>query len=223
MRRITGFRLAAAAGFLVAPQLPSEIVDRVAAVVGNEAVTLSEIETQLRLEAMLNRVEFQGLGGRARDALRRLIDRRLVLQDLAQTPFLMARPDEVERQIGQLREEAFLDGRDYPSALLHYGLTEGDCRSFLEESIAFERYVTFRFKTGLEAEPAAIDAYYKDEYAPRQRERGEPVAPAEAVTGAIARLIVERRANDLLEERLMELRSLVRIETKLPAAAGAAP
>ena len=46
--------------------------------------------------------------------------------------------------------------RDFEAALRHYALTEEDCRSFLVESIAFERYVAFRFKTGLNAgQPAS--------------------------------------------------------------------
>lgn len=193
----------------------AEIVDQVAAIVGTEAVTVSEIDLELRIESMLNNAQFVGIGDRAEEVLRRLIDRRLILQDLALTPFLVAQDDEVERQLDRLRARQYLGGRDFEAALRHYSLTEDDCRSFVAESIAFERYVTFRFKTGLDAGPSAIAEYYRDEYARARNARGEPVAPLEQVADSIARIIVEQQATSLLEERVLELRSLNRIELRL--------
>ncbi len=206
----------ALAHLLAAPGPRAEVVDRVAAVVGRDAVALSEIDLQLRLEAMLNMAEYAGLERGARDALQRLIDRRLILQDIAPAPFLMPDADEVSRHLRQIAQQRYLGGRDFSAALEHYDLAESDLRSFLRDRLALERYVSFRFKTGLDAAPQDIEAYYREEYARRQRARGEAVAPLEAVSGAISRMLVERRADELLENRLKELRAVVRIETRLP-------
>ena len=192
--------------------LRAEIVDRIAAIVDLEAVTSSEVETEVRLAAMLNKAELDLVMESSEDALQRLIDRKLILQDLAVTPFLLAQPAETELQLGLLREDTYRGGRDFNAALAHYGLTEADCRSFIEESIAFERYVTFRFKTGLDAESEEVESYYRDEYLPLRRERGEPEEPLESVSRAITEVLLERRANRLLEERLQELRLVNRIE-----------
>lgn len=192
--------------------LRAEIVDRIAAIVDLEAVTASEVETELRLAAMLNREVLDLATESSDDALQRLIDRKLILQDLAVTPFLLVQPAETERQLGLLREETYRGGRDFKAALAHYGLTEADCKSFIEETIAFERYVAFRFKTGLDAEPEEVESYYRDEYLPLLRERGEPEEPLESVSRAITQILLERRASRLLEERLQELRIVNRIE-----------
>lgn len=214
---------AAAACVLVSASPGSEIVDRVVAIVGTEAVTLSEIDLELRLEALFSESEPAGLGNRGEEVLRRLIDRRLVMQDLSLTPFLQVRAAEVDRQVEQLRNQRFLGGRDLEAALRHYRLTLEECRSFLKEQIAFERYVTFRFKTGLAASRQAIETFYRDEYLVLQRERGEPAAPLGEVSDLISRIVVERRATELLEARLLELRSLLRIESRLGPAKGAEP
>lgn len=202
----------AVAAVLATAGLRGEILDRIVAIVGIEAITFSQVDDELRLEAMLNRETMDRVPEASRDALRRLVDRRLVLQDLAVTPFLFAQPAESERQVRQLRAQTYLDGRDFAAALAHYGLTEEDCRAFIEERIGFERYVSFRFKTGLDAEPAAMESHYRDEYSRLQREQGEPVEPFESVSGRISRILLERQANQLLEERLKELRTLSRIE-----------
>ena len=198
----------AAAAILASTGLQAEIVDGIAAIVGHYAITRSEIDSQLRLEAMLNRTEPDVSQAARADALDRLVDRRLILQDLTVTPFLAAQPAEAARVMRDLRAERYLGGRDFPATLAHYGLTEAECRAFVEERIAFERYVSFRFKTGLDLEEAAVEAYYRDVYLPRQRARGEPAEPLESILDAISRLLLERRATRLIEERLKELRSL---------------
>ena len=223
-RTITRKALEAAAACVLVSAAPgSAIVDRVVAIVGTEAVTLSEIDLELRLEALFSESEPVGMGNRGEEVLRRLIDRRLVMQDLSLTPFLQVQAAEVDQQVEQLRDQRFLGGRDLEAALRHYRLTLEDCRSFVKEQIAFERYVAFRFKTGLAASRQAIETFYRDEYQVLQRQRGEPVAPLEEVSDLISRIVVDRRATELLEARLLELRSLLRIESRLRPAKRAEP
>lgn len=214
---------AAAALAAAAPPAGAEVVDRVAAVVGGEAIALSEIDAAVRLEALFNRAEPDAGASPASEVLARLIDRRLVVQDLALTPFLLPDPDEVSAQLRQLREERFLGGLDFEAALHRYGLTETDCRAFLAERIGFERYVSFRFKAGLDADGEAVRAFYEGEYAAVQREAGAAVEPFEAVADAIEQILIERRATELVEERLKELRASQRIEILAFAPDGAGP
>lgn len=205
---------------LAAPTPRAEIVDRVAAIVGNEAITLSQVRTQMNVVALLNQSEPAGLEAGGRAALEALIDRRLAMQDLALTPFLLAPAEEVEGPLRALRGQTFAGGRDFPAALAHYGLTEDDCRAFLRERASFERYVSFRFKTGQDVTPGAIEAYYRDEYSPGQAALGAPAEPLESVRPGILDVLAERQANRLLEQRIMELRALTRIEILAFAPAG---
>ncbi len=205
----------AAAGLLAGFGLRSEIIDRVVAIVGTEAVTLSEVRAELGLEAMFAEAEVEDFSKGSDAALGRLIDRRLIMQDMTLTPFLMPATEEIESELSNLRADRYLGDRDFAAALSHYGLTESDCRSFLEQRIAFERYVSFRFKTGLSAGRSEIEAYYRDEYLPGIRLRDGQPAPLEQVAEEVSEVIVERRASELLELRLLELRSINRIETML--------
>ena len=205
---------------LLAPITRAEIVDRIAAIVGNEAITLSQVRTQMNVVALLNQSESAGLEGGGRAALATLIDRRLAMQDLALTPFLLAPAEEVEGPLRALRGQTFAGGRDFPAALAHYGLTEDDCRAFFREQASFDRYVSFRFKTGQDVSPEAIEAFYRDEYSAGQAARGAPAEPLESVRSGIVDALAERQANRLLEQRIMELRALTRIEILAFAPAG---
>ena len=197
---------------LAAPTARAEIVDRVAAIVGSEAITLSQVLTQMNVVALLDESEPGGLETGGRAALEALIDRRLAMQDLALTPFLLAPAEEIEGPLRALRGRTFAGGRDFPAALAHYGLTEEDCRAFFRERASFERYVSFRFKTGQDVSPGAVEAFYRDEYSAGQAALGAPIEPLESVRSGILDILAERQANRLLEQRIMELRALTRIE-----------
>lgn len=190
----------------------AEVIDRIAAVVGYEAIALSEIDMEARLEALLNRTDSDPSQAYREQLLERLIDRRLILQDLTATPFLSAGEEEIDDQMRALRTQEYLGGRNFPEALQHYELTEADCRAFLSERIGFERYVSFRFKTGLDADLEAARAYYRDEYEPRVRALGEAAKPFDDVAEEISRIVVERSANALLDQRLRALRAATRIQ-----------
>ena len=200
------------AAMLAGTTLSAEVIDRIAAVVGHEAIALSEIDLEARLEALLNRTDSAPSQTYRERLLERLIDRRLILQDLTATPFLTAQPEEVDEQLHALRTQEYLGGRNFPDALQHYGLTEADCRTYLSERIGFERYVSFRFKTGLDADLEAAREYYRDEYEPRLRTLGEPAKPFDEVIEEISQIVVERRANALLDQRLRALRAATRIQ-----------
>lgn len=197
---------------LAAPTARAEIVDRVAAIVGSEAITLSQVLTQMNVVALLDESEPVGLETGGRAALDALIDRRLAMQDLALTPFLLAPAEEIEGPLRALRGRTFAGGRDFPAALALYGLTENDCRAFFRERASFERYVSFRFKTGQDVSPGAVQAFYRDEYSAGQAALGAPIEPLESVRSGILDILAERQANRLLEQRIMELRALTRIE-----------
>ncbi len=206
--------LAMAATAAVAPHATpgTEVLDRIVAVVDRDAIVQSEIASDLRWEAMMSGSEVDEGPERQDSVLRRLIDRRLVQMDIATTPFLMASPEEVDGAVAQLHGESFFGDRDFAEALAYYGLDEEECRSFVAEQISFERYVQFRFKSGFEANPDSVQAYYEEEYVPGQRRARATVEPLETIADSIREIIAERRANTLLEDRLNELRASHRIE-----------
>lgn len=200
------------AALFVSGGLIAEVVDRVAAIVGTEAITASQLESEMRLTAMLNRAPRNTPPEAAEETLRRLIDRQLILGDRLAEPFLVVEPEDAERELRAFGDQQYLGGRNFEAALAYYDLTAADFRAFVEESIAFERYVSFRFKTGLDASPRAVEAYYHDVYVPSQAERGEPPEPLESVAATVAEILLEQRANELLAQRLNELRVLIRVE-----------
>lgn len=190
----------------------AEIIDGVVAIVGTEAITLSELMEEIQLQAMLSLAEPARFDEGGADVLRMLVDRRLVELDLALTPFLGAADSEVAASLRGLREQGFIGGRTFGEALSHYGLTERRVREFVRQRVTFERYVAFRFKTGQQVDQTEVERYYRRDYVPARIERGLAVEPLDSVEESIEAVLAEETANRLLEARLNELRLLHRVE-----------
>ena len=124
----------------------AEIVDRIAAVVGAEPITSSEIDRQLRLEAFFNESPIDLSESSRRAALDRLIDQKLIEPEIRLSGFLDSDQTELQAAFDELRRSQFA-GRNFARALETYELSEAEALEFYRRQAAFVRYVRFRFRT----------------------------------------------------------------------------
>ena len=205
-----GIILLLAAPWPVSPAA-AEIIDKVAAVVGKGVVTASEVEEQLRLEALFNRDPIDLSKEKRRDALARLIDRRLVEQEIAAKNFSPATVDDVAQEWAALERRAARNGAAFKRELKSHGLTKEDVEQFLVRQANVERFVDFRFKTGLDVSAQAVEAYYKESFLP-EIGRLQAEAPAlEEVRDKITAVLMEERAESMLDVWLKETRARTRV------------
>ena len=139
------------------------------AVVGKGVITASEVDEQLRLEALFNRNPVDLSKEKRRDALTRLIDRRLVEREIAAKNFSPATVDDVAKELAVLERRITRNGAVFEQQLESHGLTKEDVEQFLVRQTNFEQFVDFRFKTGMQVSPEAVRAYYQDSFVPKLR------------------------------------------------------
>lgn len=180
---------------------PAQILDRTVAVVGASPITASEIELQMRLQALFGETSLD-LSDEARTAaLNRLVEQRLIESDMA----LAGLPPVEERELGQaldrLRQTRFA-GLALDEALGRYGAKERDVREFLRKQLRFSRYVQFRFRAGLRADEAAVTAAYRRRYA-----GAADAPPLEAVRDELHAQALDEQAERMLDDRVRELRA----------------
>jgi len=190
----------------------ADIIDRVVAVVGQQAITSSEVELQLRLEAMFNREPLAITPEKRRRALERLIAVRLIQSEAVMAGFLKTSEAEVQRRLEQSKQEQHLNGLGFEQALKLYDLREQDVMDFWRQVIGYERFKDFRFKTGLEVSREEVAAYYERHIVPefRAEGNGDP-PPLDEIYGKVEQAAIEERANALLEQWLKETRPQTRI------------
>ncbi len=213
-RRVSVFLLTAfVAGVLVTPALP-EIIDHVVAVVGNEAVTDSQVKEQLALQALIDgRPPGENAGPHERrEAINRLIERQLVRREMAVANFPVEDETQVAAEIEQLRGQRFWNGLDFAAALRAYGIGEAAMHDFLREKNSVLDFIDFRFKTGLQIPNEEIDRYYRQVYRPEfERTNSSPPPPLESVSDQIEEILREKEIEPRVDEWLNELRLRARV------------
>jgi hypothetical protein len=192
----------------------AEVMDRVAAAVGNHAITESEVRRQLALEALIGQWPpgDPANAEQRRAALDRLIDRELVRREIEVANFPAAEEAEVLAEFADLQRQSFWNGLSFSSALRAYGLEEQDVREFLREKNNFLGFVDFRFKTGLQVPPEDIEAYYRKVYRPEFQKVNNTEPPLlDEVADQIAEIVREQLVEPLVAEWLSELRVRTRV------------
>lgn len=199
-------RAAAAVLFLsLASAAPAQLLDRTVAVVGSRPITATEVELQMRLQALFNEVPLD-LSDKARaTALERLVEQRLVETDMSLAGLPPVEAREADGAFAQLRQNRF-GGLSFDEALDRYGLKERDAREFLLRQLRFARYVQFRFRAGLQADEESIRQAYDRRFA------GVIPAPAlDDVRDELREQVLNQKAERMLDERVRQLRAETRV------------
>jgi hypothetical protein len=192
----------------------AEVMDRVAAAVGNYAITESEVRRQLALEAL---IEQRAPGdpvnaGQRRAALDRLIDRELVRREIEVANFPAAEEAAALAEFTDLQRQSFWNGLSFSSALKAYGLEDQDLQEFLRDKNNFLGFVDFRFKTGLQVPSEDIEVYYRKVYRPEFQKVNNAEPPLlDEVADQIAEIVREQLVEPLVSEWLSELRVRARV------------
>ena len=189
----------------------AEIIDKVVAVVGEGVITASEVEEQLRLEALFNRDPVDLSKEKRRHALTRLIDIRLVEREIVAKNFPVVTADDLAEEFAVLERRITRNGVVFDQELESHGLTKEDVEQFLVCQANFERFVRFRFKTGMQVSPEAVRAYYEESFVPEVRRFQAEAPPLEEVYDEMAALVMDERATSMLVVWLKETRARTRV------------
>jgi len=222
---------ATAAGLAQSPAQTAQpvnaiVLDRVVAVVNNQAILASDVDEEMRLTVL-----DPGRGGLAvltpKLALEQLISRALIQQQIHQEDEQAAEPpqSEVDARLAEIRKEVpacirlncaseegwktFLDG---------HGLTAERVETYLRYRLQILRFIEQRFRQGIRISPEEIQTYYQKTLVP-QFPAGEAIPTLDKVAPRIEEILLERQVNVLFEDWLKNLRKQGDVEVLDPALA----
>jgi hypothetical protein len=193
------------------PLIAAPMVDRTVAIVEDGAITESEVVLQLRLEALANAAEIVDSADERERVLDRLIDQRLIANDIRLTGLQPISSDERAELLAQLRGQSF-GGLSFEAALQKYGVTEAQALEFFVRQVEFSRYVEFRFRTGQTVGDEELEEAYRSQYG-RTPNRDAPSLALAAP--ALRNQLLNARVERLLEQHIRQLRAdhrVVRLE-----------
>jgi len=200
------------------------VLDRVVAVVNNQAILASDVDDEMRL-AVLDPAR-TGLGDLTpKLALDQLISRALIQQQIRQEDAQAAQPSqaEVDARLLEIRKQVpacvhlnCASEEGWKAFLAAHGLTSERVESYVRYRLVILRFIEERFRLGISIAPEEIKTYYRETLLP-QYAPGETIPPLDEVAPRIEEILLQRQVNVLFSDWLKNLRKQGNVEILDPA------
>jgi hypothetical protein len=180
-----------------------ETIDRIAVAVGNRVITTSDIDKQIRVAAFLSGTEanFSAAGKRA--IADRLVEQRLIQNEIGMTHYVTANPAEIERALREFIAKYFKDDGAYPAALAKAGITDRDVREELLKQRTVNAFIEVRFHPAVQVTEEQIREYFEKTVAPAA---GSEAVTLEGVRDQIEQTLTGRQVDAEVERWMREAR-----------------
>jgi len=207
-------RLLIAFGLVVLILSPStvrgEIIDRVAAVVDRQVVTLSEVNQIVELRLIARR------DGEAEAEYRRrvvdaLVAHLLRYRDVERFGAPDVSADAIEARLREIVAR-FPSEEDFAETLVRVEMNLDEVRNLIKRQLQVAAYVDERFAPMIFVSLAEIEEYYRNVWAPQRRSRGLPVPPLGEVREEIRTLIRAGQLDNEIENWTVQLRSRANVD-----------
>src|SRR5712691_5419891 len=196
-----GFRLSAPGGrrlaLLLALSLaavrraPSATIDRVAALVDRQVLTVSEV-SQMADIRFFPRLAAQSDDDHRRFILDSLIAQALRFRDVERFGAEDVSKDSIEARLLQIQQR-FASPAEFTAALQRAELTLDEVRALVKRQLQVEGYIQERFAPMIFVSTDEIEAYYRGTWSQQRRQRGLPVPQLSEVQDEIRTLLKSTR------------------------------
>lgn len=191
------------------------VLDSVVAVINGDVILESDVQEEMRF-AVLQPARTGPARDTAQSALRRLIDRDLILQQMkatrAGTP--PPRKEEVQHQLTELRKQIPECAQyhceteaGWDAFLAAHGLTQKEVEDRWRQRIRILSFIQARFGAGVRISRPDVEQYYQKNFAPEFAKRHVQPPPLDSVSARIREVLLQQEVNVLLQNWLQSLKA----------------
>jgi parvulin-like peptidyl-prolyl isomerase len=157
--------------------LHADIIDRIAVSVGNQAITTSDLDREIRVTSFLNRTEPDFSPAARHTTADRMVEQRLILRELENSRYPVPAQSEIDPIFDKFKKENFTSDEAYRRALTERGITEQQVRDELVWQRRLLLFIDVRFRPSVQVSNEEIQDYFDKVVAPAARTAhpGEPV------------------------------------------------
>lgn len=207
------------------PQAASPVVlDRVVAVVNNQAILASDVDDEMRLSVLEPRIAARG-AETPKNALQRLVSRALIQQQIhiEETQAVEPTPEQIAARLATIRKELpacvranCVTDAGWTTFLAAHSLTQQRVEKYLRNRLTILHFIELRFRQGISISRQEIEAYYRDTLLP-QYSAGQPAPPLDQVEPRIQEILLQQQVNALFSDWLDNLRKQGDVEVLDPS------
>lgn len=190
--------------------VPAVIIDRVAAVVDREVITLTEVEQLVALQ-VLARLPGEGESDYRRRILETMIAQALRSRDVERFGAEDVPKDSIEARLVEITGR--LGGEPAREAVLRKTeLSLDEMRAIVKRQLQVEAYVEERFSPLIFVSLEEIETYYRGPWSEQRRQRGLTVPPLSEVREEIRSILKSERLQAEIETWTAQLRARANVD-----------
>lgn len=198
------------------------VLDSVVAIINGTVLLQSDVEEEMRLEALQGEPPAEDTDVKAAD---RLITRTLMLQQMREQGQLSTgvKPADVERVLAELKKE--LPGcanrcntdAGWTAFLAERSLTPNEVRIRWRQRLVILNYLNLRFREGVRIPRGDVQTYYDKTFVPEFTAKGQKAPALANVSERIQNVLVEQQVNKQIDDWAQTLRQEGEVNILVPA------
>lgn len=194
---------------LVALPAGAVTIDRIAAVVDRQVLTVSEINQMIEIRFFAR--ASQDNEEHRREVLDALIAQALRYRDVERFGSQDVTRDVIEARLQQI-EGRFASEAEFQAALTRAELTLEEVTALVKRQLQVEAYIQERFAPLVFISNEDIAAYYAGPWTEQRRERGLPVRPLSAVRDEVRAAVRSSRLDEEIGRWTTQLRARANVD-----------
>jgi len=196
--------------FLFPAVLFPEIIDRIAITAGNQVITESQIDGEIRVTAFLNRDKPDLSADARKEAAARLIEQALIKREMDLSHYPLPDLKDADESLKSI-QTMYSSDADFQNALEDSGITVDELRRRLWWQLTLLRFIDYRFRPGIQIPYADVQVYYRQQVTQWQRKGTQPIPTLQESREQIEEILTQKRIDQALEQWIKDTRNQVTV------------
>lgn len=188
----------------------AEIIDRIAITVGNQVITESQINEEIRVTAFLNREKIDLTPTAKKQAADRLIEQALIKREMDLSKYPLPETSSADESLKAI-QALYPNQTAFDDALRLYGITKDELLRRLWWQLTLLRFIDYRFRPGILVTPSDVQAYYRQQISQWQQEGIKPIPTLDQSRDKIEEILTQKRIDTALDQWITETRKQVTV------------
>ncbi|MGA2879167.1 MAG: hypothetical protein ABSG13_09475 [Bryobacteraceae bacterium] len=193
-----------------------EIIDRIVITVGNQVITQSQVDEEVRVTAFLNREKLDLNADAKKQAADRLIEQALIKREMDLSHYPLPELSEAGESLQSL-QAMYSSEAEFQNALQSYSITLEELTRRLWWQLTLLRFIDYRFRPGIQIAPADVQAYYRQQVSDWEQKGIKPIPTLEESRDQIEEILTQKRIDQALDQWIKDTRNQVTITYLDPA------
>jgi hypothetical protein len=190
--------------------LSAEIIDRIVVTVGNQVITQSQVDEEIRVTAFLNRDKLDLSADAKKEAASRLIEQALIKREMDLSRYPLPELSDASESLKTLKA-MYPSEAQFQDALESYGITSDDLTHRLWWQLTLLRFIDYRFRPGIQIPTSDVQAYYRQQVSQWEQKGTKPIPTLEESRDQIEEILTQKRIDKALDQWIKDTRSQVTI------------